>query len=98
MENVIKKGNLCNQFNVQKLLPFQRCHGHKLQQVAYHVIHPLQQSQMFDSKQDSSCCSQPEKLTNFHGQVILLINSATKLKRDVHYRYPSPTPNKEKIS
>jgi len=41
------------------------CRGPKLQQLAYHVIHPLQQSQMFDSKLDSSCHSQPEKLTNF---------------------------------
>jgi hypothetical protein len=41
---------------------------------------------MFDSKQDSSCCLQPEKLTNFHSQVNMLINNATKLESSVQYR------------
>lgn len=40
---------------VVKILPFQRCHDPRLPTSAIHVNHPQQQSQMPDSKLDSSC-------------------------------------------
>ena len=45
---------------VYNCLPFRMCRGPKLQQLAYHVIHPQQQSQMFDSKQGLGIHLQPE--------------------------------------
>lgn len=45
----------------RKSIPFRMCRGPRLRELTYHVIHPQQQSQKFDSKLDSSCHSQPEK-------------------------------------
>lgn len=44
-----------------RTLPFQKCHGPKLLLLTFHVMHPPQQSQMFDSRLDLSCYLGPEK-------------------------------------
>lgn len=47
-------------YSIRKL-PSQKCHGPRLQRLAYHVMHPPQQSQTFDSKPDSMSRSEPKK-------------------------------------
>jgi hypothetical protein len=42
-------------------LPSQKCRGPKLPESTYHVMHPPQQSQMFDSRPDLRCWLEPEK-------------------------------------
>lgn len=42
-----------------RMLPSQRCHGHTLPVLAFHVARPPQQSQMSDSRLDWGCHVQP---------------------------------------
>lgn len=72
-----KKESLIYQMyrTADKKLPSQMYHGPKLPKWAYHVVHPLLQSQMSDSRLDSGFHSQPALPKNFENNIVSVLGT-----------------------